>query len=286
MEKVARELLFPLQQLWRKPMKTIVTLLAFVLVFTGCKENLATVDRTPPAPPQGIAAYAEDNRVDLAWYPSQAGDVAGYNVYVSNAYHGTYARIATTNATGFSDIDAVNGTTYYYAITAFDDEHNESRLSGEDVHATPRPEGAALSLKEYHGSPDVGGYDFSTNSLGAYDDQYTDCFFEYSSGTYYLDVWNDSNIQDMGYTSSLDEISKSPVAGWSPTKDVRLIIGHMYVIETWDHHFAKVRVTALEPTKVTFDWAYQLQAGNPFLKQAMQTTRTALQSGSGFAARQ
>ncbi|MBI1802908.1 MAG: hypothetical protein HY033_05185 [Ignavibacteriae bacterium] len=269
-------------------MKSIIItgFLSLALTMAGCKEAIVQVDTTPPAPPQGIAAFAGDNQVNLVWYPSQAEDVAGYNIFVSTSYDGKYSLIASTTGTGFVDRGATNGTTYYYAVSAYDRAKNESRLSREDVHATPRPEGAEMSLKEYHAYPDVAGYDFSSNSVGPYNDQYTDFFFEYSSGTYYLDVWNDSNIQDMGYTSSLDEISRVPLAGWSPSKDVRLIVGHTYAIETWDHHYAKVRIAGLEPTIVTFDWAYQMQAGNPFLKQGIQTTREPLRFGSGVTVRQ
>ena len=287
--EVARELYFLCRNNFRKEiMKSIIARIfaALVLASVGCKDRVVEADTTPPAAPQGIAAFAGDNRIDLAWYPSQAEDVAGYNIFVSGTFNGKYSRIATTTGTNYIDRGALNGSTYFYAVSAYDHSGNESRLSAVNVHATPRPEGSQMSIKEYHAYPNVAGYDFSSNSLGQYNDQYTDCFFEYSSGTYYLDVWNDSNIQDMGYTSSLDEIGKAPLAGWSPSKDVRLIIGHTYVLETWDHHFAKVRITAMEPTQVTFDWAYQLQEGNPFLKEGMQMTRDPLQSGSGIAARQ
>ena len=86
-----------------------------------------------------------------------------------------------------------------------------------------------------------------------------------------MDVWDDSDIQDMGYTTSLDEIQVAPESGWSPTKDVRLISGHTYVVWTWDDHFAKFRVSSISPQRVVFDWAYQLRGGNPFLKRGMRS---------------
>ena len=267
-------------------MKPIITMMCAAFMAAGCKERIVQIDTIPPAPPQGIVAFAGDDRVDLAWYPSQAEDVAGYKVFVSSTFDGKYTRIASTSGTSFADLGALNGSTYYYAVSAYDHDGNESRLNGEDVHATPRPEGLQMFLREYHESPALAGYDFSTNSIGPYNDQYTDIFFEYSGGMFYLDVWNDSDIQDMGYTSSFDEIAKAPPAGWSPTKDVRLISGHTYVMRTWDNHFAKVRINALEPAKVTFDWAYQLQAGNPFLKQSAATMRSPLQLGPGIRTRQ
>ncbi|MEK6571537.1 MAG: hypothetical protein AABZ61_09215, partial [Bacteroidota bacterium] len=132
--------------------------------------------------------------------------------------------------------------------------------------ATPRPEGRDVALLDYRSNPNGSGYDFSTYSIGLYNDKYTDIFFEYSNSIPYMDVWDDSDIQDMGYTGSLDEIRVAPESGWAPTKDVRLITGHTYLVWTWDDHFAKFRVLSVLPQRVVFDWAYQLQEGNPFLK--------------------
>ncbi|MEO0156993.1 MAG: hypothetical protein ABIL07_07755, partial [candidate division WOR-3 bacterium] len=68
-----------------------------------------------------------------------------------------------------------------------------------------------------------------------------------------------------GYTASFDEIGYAPDDGWSPTGIVEAIVGHTYVIWTWDNHFAKIRVASLKPGYVIFDWAYQVDPGNPEL---------------------
>ena len=139
-------------------------------------------------------------------------------------------------------------------------------------------------MQNYRLWPNTSGYDFSSYAILPYDDQVnTDVFFEYYNGGYFLNVWDDTEIQDMGYTTSLADIGEAPVSGWSPTKDVRVITGHTYVVWTWDNHYAKMRVTQLSSTKVTFDWAYQLQAGNPRLKAPAE--RGPVQLGSGAASR-
>ena len=84
----------------------------------------------------------------------------------------------------------------------------------------------------------------------------------------------------MGYTGSLDELGIAPPAGWSPTKDVLLIAGHTYIVKTWDDHYAKIRVLALSPAKMEFDWAYQLQEGNRYLKAGPTVGRGILELGS------
>jgi hypothetical protein len=261
-------------------------ILAFLIAATlvaGCKSSVVDVDHTPPFPPRGIYTETGDGVITVSWLSNQEPDVAGYKVYVSNAYDGVYTAIGQTSGLAYSDILASNGVTVYYAVTAFDRSGNESDLSTDVAYDTPRPEGFGVVLPNYHYDPGLAGYDFSTYSVGPYTDQYTDVFFEYLNGTYYLDVWDDTEIQDMGYTESLGEIGYAPTAGWSPSKDVRLIVGHTYVVRTWDAHYAKVRVRSLSDTRVIFDWAYQLQQGNTRLKQL--SDRGPLRPAPGYASR-
>ena len=89
----------------------------------------------------------------------------------------------------------------------------------------------------------------------------------------------------MGYTGSLDEIGKVPAVGWSPTKDVRLILGHTYAVQTWDYHYAKIRVIDVSPANVTLDWAYQLQEGNRYLKAHSTAGRGVHEPGPGVLTR-
>jgi hypothetical protein len=265
-------------------MKTVqLTILLAAVIFGGCQSNTVEVDRVPPFEPRGIATQTGDGFIRLSWLGNQEPDIAGYRIYVSNAYDGVYEAVGETPNLSFNDFDATNGITTYYAVTAFDASGNESGLSKDVAYDTPRPEGMDVPLPNYLVDPARAGYDFSTYSLGPYDDQYTDMFFEFFEGMYFLNVWEDTRIQDMGYTSSIAEIAYAPPAGWSPTGDVRLIPGHTYVLRTWDNHYAKVRVISLSDTRVIFDWAYQLQMGNPRLKQP--ATRGPLLPSSGFEAR-
>jgi hypothetical protein len=248
-------------------MKALGVVLVAVMM-SGCHENLF-VDTTPPRPPEGIQAVALDNAVELSWLPNPEPDVAGYKVWLSDRYDGRYERIGSTGSVGFVDYAAGNGVRVYYAVTAFDYEGNESDLSKDVVYATPRPEGYGTKLNSYRTSPSSAGYDFSTYSIGNYDDDFTDVFFESANDRYYLDVWNDTDIQDMGYTQSLYEIAIAPDGGWSPSKSVEAIPGHTYVVWTWDDHYAKVRVREVTTSRVTFDWAYQLVKSNPELKRQL-----------------
>lgn len=246
-------------------MKPILIVLAASLIILGCDKEL-DIDTTPPLPPQGIRTTSLDNAVELQWLASQAEDVKGYNVWVSNEYDGRYTLIASVSATNLVDYGAVNGVTYYYAVSAYDFNDNESALSKEVAYDTPRPEGYGVTLSDYQTSPNAAGYDFSQYTIFVYDDLNTDFFFENSNGRFYLDVWDDSDIQDMGYTNSLDDISSAPTQGWAPSKSTEAIVGHTYIIWTWNDHYAKVRVKEVGASLLVFDWAYQTTEKNPELR--------------------
>lgn len=245
----------------------ISIVMVFSVLFFGCHlDRDFMTNNEPPAIPTGLSCLALDRQVELWWNENQDHNVDGYNIYSTTSPGGRFRLIGTTRTPQFIDDHLTNGVTYYYAVSAVDDEGHESDLTRTNVYAIPRPEGFDLALFDYKTSPNISGYDFSSNTFGKYDDQYTDIFFENDSGTYYMDVWKDSDIQDMGYTRSLDDIVMAPVEGWSPTKDVLLIKGHSYVVWTWDDHYAKFRVVDITTDHVVIDWAYQLVVGNPNLK--------------------
>jgi hypothetical protein len=221
-----------------------------------------------------------DNNVEISWLSNTEPDVAGYKVWISGSYSGQYQFIGKTTQTVFNDRDAKNGVTYYYALSAYDFDGNESDLSADVVYDTPRPEGFGARLANYRVTPSTAGYDFSVYSAKRYDDELTDFFFESTNGRYYLDVWNDTDIQDMGYTKNLDEISASPTQGWSPSKYAEAIVGHTYVVWTWDDRYAKVRVKELSGSQLVFDWAYQTAKSNPELKRTIPQGGMRLPIGS------
>ena len=223
-----------------KKMKPILTAISLLLILTGCDIN-SDIDTEAPPPPQGIVTISLDNAVELQWLESQAEDVRGYRIWVSDHYNGRYSPIGSASGTSFIDYDAFNGVTYYYAVSAYDYDDNESELSTDVIYDTPRPEGYNIVLANLQYSPNVSGYDFSQYAVTTYDDDYTDIFFENVNGRNVIYVWDDSDIQDMGYTNSLDDISFAPALGWTPSKMVEAIVGHTYIIWTWDDHYAKIR---------------------------------------------
>ncbi len=244
--------------------RTMSYILAILLAvaFTACER----IDHTPPAPPTGLNIVNGDNEVYLSWDPGTSRDIAGYNVYYSYSYNGKYTLIGSTQNNYYTDYGAHNGDTYYYAVTAYDYNGNESELSYDNVNATPRPQGLNQVVFDYRNYPDLGGFSFVSYSNVPYDDSTTDFYFENYNGTLYIDVYNDTEIEDMGPTNDIYDISYAPESGWSPTHDAVAIPGHTYVIWTWDNYYAKIRVSSVTSTKMIFDWAFQTVKGNPQLK--------------------
>lgn len=245
-----------------------ILLLLLIVGLAGCDSNFYDYDDTPPSAPRNIYVLNGDERVDLEWDSNRESDIAGYNVYFAYSYYGEYELIGSTDYAYFVDYDAANGNKYYYAVTAYDYNGNESDLSRDVVYAVPRPEGFNQSIFDYRRFPDNAGYSFRNYMVVPFDDERADFFFEIYSGDYYLDVWDDTDIQDMGLTNDIYDIAEAPLEGWSEYKDEPAVVGHTYVIWTWDNHFAKVRIKSLTRDRVIFDWAYQLVEGERMLKNA------------------
>lgn len=249
-------------------------LLAGVLTTAGCRHFINAPDLTPPHTPTGLRTATGDNFIELYWDENHDSDLEGYRVYVSSSYNGRYELIGSTGSEYFLDDGAKNGNVYYYAVSSYDYEGNESDLSRDVAYDIPRPEGYDVVLNDYKISPANAAYDFSMYAVVPVTDKYADIWFENYNGTLYMNVGTDSDIQDVGPTRSILDIGKAPASGWSTTHDVQLISGHTYVVWTWDDHYAKFRVRTLSSTRVVFDWAYQLVESNPLMKRMHGDERT------------
>jgi hypothetical protein len=87
------------------------------------------VNGTPPAVPTGLTASAGNASVSLTW--SAAAGATSYNVKRSTASGGPYATVASgVTATSFVNTGLVNGTTYYYVVSAVN-------VGGESANSTP-----------------------------------------------------------------------------------------------------------------------------------------------------
>lgn len=245
-------------------------LAAVLFAAAGCSEDgvLDARDLVPPAAPQAVSTVTGDGRVTLSWVRNTEPDLAGYRVYRgTTGYNGPFTSLGSTTATTFVDNGVANGVTYYYAVAAFDRAGNESDLSTENTHDTPRPAGVNLLLSERSNEPTFpSGFDFSLPGSRLSTSAETDVYFELAGGTRLM-VARDlsTDIQDAGFRP-LDDLDWAPGDdGWSPTGTAELILGHSYYVWTRTDNYAKFRVTSITDSQVRIDWAYQLQAGNPEL---------------------
>ncbi|MGE5351233.1 MAG: hypothetical protein ACM3Q2_17080 [Syntrophothermus sp.] len=253
---------------------TVLFITVYAFFLTGCDINQNHFNDAPLNPPSNVYSINGDNRVDIYWDMSRNKEVAGYNVYYNYTYGGKYTLLGSTESDHFTDFGAKNGDTYYYAVASYDYNGNESELSYEQVQNTPRPEDFNKVIYDYRKFPNTSGFEFASNSVLPYDSKNADFFFENYQGRFYLDVWDDSDIMDMGPTRDIYDIQMAPTQGWSPTKDTAAVVGHTYVIWTFDNHYAKVRVSNITNDRITFDWAYQTVEGNRMLKQLTGERKT------------
>jgi len=253
----------------------ILLAITFLTLFiaSGCYDEVPVYeyDDNPPNPPSNVYLINGDNRVDITWKHNSERDVAGYNVYISSDDY-EFELIGSTGDNYFIDDYVRNGEFYYYAVTAYDDNGNESDLSIEQLPAAPRPEGFNKTVYDFRRFPDLAGYSFAGYTTVAYDSKFADFFFENYNGIFYLDVWDEADIQDMGPTTDIYDIPEAPETGWAPAKEEIAQIGHTYVIWTVDNHFAKIRVKTITNDRIVFDWAYQTLEGVKLLKNAKTGT--------------
>ena len=255
----------------------ILTTLLFVMLLGsigGCYVDTSDTDDEPPATPRGVKTITGDEQVIVEWYPNGEYDLAGYTVWRGRdgANFDALAEISE-NATRYTDTTVRNGETYFYAVSAYDTEGNESGLSPEDAWDTPRPEGRNIALDDYNLFPGRSGFDFSQPQKGSipWDASATDVYFGFDDevNVTYLYSDNETLMQDLGYHAYFDGVDFVPEFGYT-TLFVELIEGHIYAIYTPDGNFAKIQVRKLSDDAVVFDWAYQTEPDNVQLAPSLK----------------
>ena len=99
--------------------------------------------------PGGLTAWAEDNRVPLSWEPLLGA--TSYNVKRAATSGGPYTTLTapgTVTSSSFVDTTALNGSTYYYAVSAATSLSAalETANSAYEVAVTPAPVRLSVGL--------------------------------------------------------------------------------------------------------------------------------------------
>jgi hypothetical protein len=99
-------------------------------------------DVFPPSVPVGLqAAYSGEGQrpfIDLIWAPVTNADLAGYNVYRSEANSAAVKlNSALVKSPSYRDLAVASGETYTYSVSAVDVRGNESQRSEETSEPVP-----------------------------------------------------------------------------------------------------------------------------------------------------
>ncbi len=258
----------------RTKLRTItMTLLALAALSLACDSHWH--DHDPPPVPAGVYSITGDSYIEVLWSPVHVDDLAGYQVYRSRHSAGEYHYIGASNDESFIDTDVDNGNTYFYAVTAYDDDDNESELSYEDVFDTPRPSGRNLTVYDEDEFAGVDFSDYREGMIQEWDALSTDMYLLWLNERYCFasrdvvigDTVYGTDMQHAGVVSSLDDIGWAPDNGWTEESADTLVLfeDNAYIVWTWDNHFAKFMVVEIGYDYVVIDWAYQTDEGNPEL---------------------
>lgn len=107
-------------------------------------------DTASPSVPTGFTATPYAGSVTLHWNDNSEGDLADYSIYRSTTSSNYTSALATNlSSSSYSDTNVVNGTTYYYVVTATDTNSNESANSPE---ASATPDAGIVSISYDFGS--------------------------------------------------------------------------------------------------------------------------------------
>ncbi|MEO6435846.1 MAG: Ig-like domain-containing protein, partial [Tepidisphaeraceae bacterium] len=85
-------------------------------------------DTTAPSAPTGLGATGAPSGITVDWSNNAEGDLAGYNIYRSEAPNGTYVKLNSSllGVSSYFDASAPAGVASYYRVTAVDLANNES----------------------------------------------------------------------------------------------------------------------------------------------------------------
>jgi hypothetical protein len=244
---------------------------------------------TPPPLPDATSVVALDNANFITWGTAsrEATDFSHYKVYQDLS--GTSFLLGETDSEGFLDLLAANGETYSYFVTAVDSDGHES--DGSVLGAgTPRPDFHGEWVYDFFDQPSMSGFRFAEDE-GTYPivgglDPVRHFRFESDANGWWLvpNTAASTSVYPTGFqTTALKcgvaadagcvDVSTAPASGYV-AQDVQVFAQESYVLRVvgndGEFHYGVIRIDLIGFDQngdgiMIFDWAYQLQAGNPDL---------------------
>ena len=243
---------------------------------------------TPPPVPDLPAVIALDDANFLSWGSASRGaqDFSHYRVFIADP-SGDDFLLGETDSEGFLDLLAANGNTYEYFVSAVDVDGHES---GGSLLAsgTPRPDFHGEWLYNDLDQPSLSGFRFQEDETS---DPIVDGLsqsrhfrLEVDVNGWWLVAGPGTDIHSLGFATTAlkcgvgadagcTDLSVAPGSGYT-TNDVSVAPDTSYALRVIGDdgltHFGVIRVIALDfdqngDALMIFDWAYQIQAGNPSL---------------------
>ncbi len=102
----------------------------------------------------GLRFAVTGSQVTLAWDPSPSANIAGYRLYQGNSSRTYNAMLDVGNTNAATSAGLLAGTTYFFAVTAYDTLGLESTFSDEVSYTVPTNSPPALQL-QISGSQDL-----------------------------------------------------------------------------------------------------------------------------------
>ena len=246
--------------------------------------------RTPPPVPTQTRVIALDDANFLTWRDNaRVADFSFYRVYQAAADGNDYL-LGETDSEGFVDLLAANGLTYEYFVTAVDVDGHESAGS-QIASGTPRPDFTAELLYDYGDSPENSGFRFqeSEDLAAVRHGDAADAHFSVErdgSGLWWLVPGPDAGAvanPNGVFTTALKcgvaadaacvDATVAPTGGYG-TASIAIDPEYTYFLrvrgDDGETRYGAIRISMQGLDQdgfgiVIFDWAYQLQPGNPQL---------------------
>ena len=251
--------------------------------------RVAVPSFSPPPIPTDLEVVALDANNYIRWNDDarSASDFSAYRIYLLSDGGATETLLGHTDSPGFLDALSENGVTSTYVVSSVDLYGHESGASGS-AEGTPRPDFTGELVYSFVDDPDLSGFRFSES------DQ-LDPIVPGGSPTGHLRLETDASgsrlvpgpsadVYPEGvFTTGLkcgvaadaqcEDWTTAPLSGYSHM-DITIEPEFTYMWRVVESdgmtRYGALRVTLLGTDQfgsglMIFDWAYQLQGGNPQL---------------------
>ncbi len=244
---------------------------------------------TPPPVPTNLEVIALDATNYIRWNDNARSDsdFSAYRIYLLSDGDATQILLGASDSPGFLDALAENGVTSTYVVSSVDVYGHESG-TGSSSQGTPRPDFTGELIYSFMDEPTLSGFVFSESdqvdpivdgeSLTRHFRLETDVSGWWlvpgpSAEVFPTGVFTTELKCGVAADAQCQDWTTAPLSGYSPagiavtpefTYMWRIVEGGEVV------RYGAVRVTLLGTDQagaelMIFDWAYQLQSGNPQL---------------------